>query len=260
MSSSSSSVRSIQSSVSGVAGAQGAGDLAQQVADPVVDDVDLMRGAAVAQRRPHEQVDEHADRDADPDVEQPRGQHPAVVAVARGEHDDRRRGGRGRLAAQPAHGAGGQADQHGEAERHGADPEEVPGRECHEHADDGRRHLLHSAAQRPEDRRVDGQQRGPRREERLRDVEAASARSPRRGRRRAPSSRAGACSSRRPGRAGVRGISRHFVDLPRDLRRALPVLDHERRDRRACGVGSLHGVDDDVARPVHSSGVTSTVT
>ena len=101
-----------------------------------------MRGAAVAQRRPYEQVDEHADRDADPDVEQPRGQHPAVIGVAGCEHDDRGRGGRGRLAAQAAHGAGDEADQHGDAERHGADPEDVPGREGHEDADDRRRHLL----------------------------------------------------------------------------------------------------------------------
>ena len=55
---------------------QRAGDVAQQRADPVVDGVDLVRGAAVAQRRPDEEVHEQADRDADAGVEQPRTSMP----------------------------------------------------------------------------------------------------------------------------------------------------------------------------------------
>ena len=62
--------------------AQRRGHVAQQRADAVVDDADLVRGGAVAQRRPHEQVHEQADRDADARVEQARDEHAAVVAVA----------------------------------------------------------------------------------------------------------------------------------------------------------------------------------
>ena len=77
MSASSSRVRAIQTS--GLA-RPARGHLAQQLADAVVDGVDLVGGAAVAQRRPHEQVDEQADGDADAGVEQPRQQHARVVA------------------------------------------------------------------------------------------------------------------------------------------------------------------------------------
>ena len=47
----------------------------------------------------------------------------------------------------------------------------LPERERDEHAEHGRADLLDAAAQRAVDGRVDGEQRGPRGEERLLDVE-----------------------------------------------------------------------------------------
>ena len=171
MSWSSSPVRSIQPSMSSGSQRRAArGHVAQQRADAVVDSADLVRGGAVAQRRPHEQVHEQADRDADARVEQPRDEHAAVVAVAGGQHDERGGGRRRRLGAQPAHApeAGPRA---GRAERERVEAEGAAGGEGEQHAEHARADLLDAALERAEDRRVDGQQRGPRREERLRDVE-----------------------------------------------------------------------------------------
>ena len=59
------------------------GHVAQERADAVVDDADLVRRGAVAQWRPHEQVHEQADRDARCPYRAARDEHAAVVAVAR---------------------------------------------------------------------------------------------------------------------------------------------------------------------------------
>jgi hypothetical protein len=53
-------------------GAHVAGDVAEQGAQSIVDDVDLARRRAIAQRRPDQQVDQQADDDPDQRVEQPR--------------------------------------------------------------------------------------------------------------------------------------------------------------------------------------------
>ena len=155
------------------------GHLGQQLADAVVERVDLMGGAAVAQRRPHEQVDEQADGDADAGVEQPRQEHARVVARAGGQHHERGgRRGRG-LGPQPAHRAGDQADEDREPERQRVEAEDAPERERDEHAEYGGADLLDAAAQRAVDGRMDGEQRGPRGEERLLDVEHVDREHPR---------------------------------------------------------------------------------
>ena len=102
MSWSSSRVRSTHRSASSRLArlAHGVGDVAQQSAQAIVDDVDPARRRAIAQRRPDEEVDEQADDDPDQRVEQPHPDHAGVRAVA-GEQDDERRRGRGRgLVAQ----------------------------------------------------------------------------------------------------------------------------------------------------------------
>jgi hypothetical protein len=76
-------------------------DVGEQQSGTARDEIDLLSGAAVAQRGPHEQVNEQPDGDPHAGVQQPRAQHHAVVAVARGQHDDRRRRSRRRFCAQP---------------------------------------------------------------------------------------------------------------------------------------------------------------
>ena len=94
-----------------VAGPQCVRDLAQQLADAIVDRVDLVGGAAVAQRRPHEQVHEQSHGDPDAGVKQPRDEHAGVVARTGREDDERGRGGGRRLGPQAAYRAGEQADE-----------------------------------------------------------------------------------------------------------------------------------------------------
>ena len=84
----------------------------QQLAEAIVDDVDVASGGPVAQRWPHQQVHQQAHRDPDPGVDQPVRQHPAVADVAGGEHDHGSRG-RGHRRAQSGHGASQHSGQHG---------------------------------------------------------------------------------------------------------------------------------------------------
>ena len=106
-------------------------------------------------------------------------EHARVVARAGGQHHERGgRRGRG-LGPQPAHRAGDQADQDREPERQRVEAEDAAERERHQHAEHGRADLLDAAAQRAVDGGVDGEQRGPRGEERLLDVEHVDREHPR---------------------------------------------------------------------------------
>ena len=186
MSLSSSAARAIQSSTSPVTSPRRSAAAMSHSSSPTWSSisVDLVRGAAVAQRRPHEQIDEQADRDPDAGVEQSRHEHLAVVARAGGEHDERGRRRRDRLRAQPVHRAGQQGEQDRHAERQRVEAEHGADERGDEDADHRRAHLLDPPAQRAVDRGVDGHQRGPRRQERLREVEHLVGEHPRDDRRR----------------------------------------------------------------------------
>ena len=173
MSVSSSRVRAIQRSASSDVHSpfERLGDLGQQRTEPVVDDVDPARRAAVAQRRPHREVDEHPDADPDRGVGQPRGERAAVVRVARQQDDQRGRGGRGRLVAQALPVPHDQRDEQHGPQRDAVDAEQRAGGEGEQDAEHGRADLLRAAPERAVDGGVDGQQRRPRGEERLREVE-----------------------------------------------------------------------------------------
>ena len=113
---------------------------------------------------------------------------PAVVAGAGRQHDERgRRGRRRSRRAGRAPSRRASADEDRQAERQRVEPEHAPEREGDEHAEHGRADLLDAAAERPVDGRVDGQQRRPRCEERLLDVEHVDREHPRDDRRRRPS-------------------------------------------------------------------------
>ena len=130
-----------------------------------------MRRGAVAQGRPQEHIHEETDRDADSGAEQPFGQQARLVLVARRQDDQRGGRGRRRLRPQPADGPGGQAYEHRDTDGQRADAEDRPGHEGEQHAEDGGSHLLHAVLERPEHGRMDRQQRSPRREEALREME-----------------------------------------------------------------------------------------
>ena len=173
MSRSSSRVRSTHRSASArlAARPRGAGDVGQQGAQAIVDDVDLTGRGAVVQRRPDQEVDEQPDDDPAHGVEQPRPDHARVGAVTGEQDDERRRGGGGRLVAQHARAPDGQRHEQHDPERRGVDAEQRTGAERQQHAHDRGGHLLGAARERSIDGGVHGQQRGPRREERLREPE-----------------------------------------------------------------------------------------
>ena len=159
--------------------AQPLGHVGEQRADPVVDPVDAPRRGAVVQRRPDEQVDREPDGDPDHRVEQPGEQHRGVARVARQQHHERRgRRGRG-LRAQAAGGARQHAHEQHDAQRRGVDAERRAGGERQQHAQHRGADLLGAARQRPVHGRVHGQQRRPRRQERLRDAEHVAGDHPR---------------------------------------------------------------------------------
>jgi hypothetical protein len=155
-----------------------AGDVAQQGAQAIVDDVDLPRRRAIAQRRPDQEVDEQADDDPGQCVEQPHPDHAGVGAVAREQDDERRRGGGGRLVAQHARGPDGQRHQQHDPEGRRVDPEHRSGGEGEQHAEERGGDLLYAAGEGAIDGGVHRQQRRPRREERLREPEDRSREDP----------------------------------------------------------------------------------
>jgi hypothetical protein len=151
--------------------ARGAGDVAQQRAQPVVDDVHPPRRRAVAQRRPDQEVDEQADDDPDQRVEQAHPDHAGVRAVAGEQDHERGRGGGGGLVAQGPRRPHAQRYHQHDGERRGVDPEHGAGGEGEQYAEEGGGDLLRAPGEGAIDGGVHGQQRGPRRQERLRQAQ-----------------------------------------------------------------------------------------
>ena len=149
-----------------------AGHLLEQRAEPVVEVVDAPRRAAVAQRRPDHEVDGEAHADADERVREPCEQHRAVLAVAREQHDQRRGRGRGRLGPHRAAARRWRAPRAARAPATASPrPSTAPAREREQHAGHRGGRLLQAARHGAVHRGVDGEQRGPRRQERLRERE-----------------------------------------------------------------------------------------
>ena len=209
-------VRSTPLGVLGVAGGEPGGDVAQQVADLVVDVVHRRdRRAGGVQRRPEDRIGQQPHPHADPGVEQA-GDQQAVVGVPGGDDDQPRRRDRRRLRAHPGQGAEQQPDHDHRDHRGGARTDQLASQRGEEDGQHGRCHLLHPTGQRAVDRGVDDQQGGPGREERLRQPprrcggpEPTPAPLP------LPSSSTGAGRSRRPSRAVSPSPPHHPLDTNR---------------------------------------------
>ena len=151
----------------------------EQPAEPVVERVHRRDRRTPSQRRPDDEVDHQADQHADRRVEQPGDQHVVVVGEAGREHDQGRGRDRGALALEPGQGADREPGQQRHAQGQRVQAERVADHPGDQHAQDGRPDLAGALGERAVHRGVHDQERGPRCQERLLEVEDVGREDPR---------------------------------------------------------------------------------
>ncbi|SIJ12122.1 Uncharacterised protein [Mycobacteroides abscessus subsp. abscessus] len=143
----------------------------QHLADAPVDAVDVLRRLLVAHRWDDEEVHPHTDSDADRELDDAFEEERLLTVESAAEDEDRRRRDRDALLPDPRKTGEEDPDEEGEAERPEAHPEPVADDEGHRDPGDRGDHRLRSACDRAVDRRMDGEECGPRGEERHLRVE-----------------------------------------------------------------------------------------